>query len=41
VTYLEQMRFAIKALGAKPRGEIPKDIESGLLQAFRGWKNSR
>jgi anti-sigma factor RsiW len=40
VTYLDQMRFTIKALGAKPRGEIPKAIESNLLQAFRSWKNS-
>ena len=41
VTYLDQMRLAIKALGAKPRVEIPKAIESDLLQAFRRWKNSR
>ena len=41
VTYLEQMRFTIKALGAKPRGETPKAIESDLLQAFRTWKHSR
>jgi hypothetical protein len=34
------MRFTIKALGVKPRGEIPKAIESNLLQAFRNWKNS-
>ena len=39
--YLEQMRLTIKALGAKPRGEIPQAIESDLLQAFRRWKNSR
>ena len=41
VTYLEQMRFTIKALGVKPRGEIPKATESDLLQAFRSWKDSR
>ena len=41
VTYLDQMRLTIKALGAKPRVEIPQAIESDLLQAFRGWKNSR
>ena len=40
VTYLEQMRFTVKALGARPRGGIPKAIESSLLQAFRNWKNS-
>jgi hypothetical protein len=41
VTYLDQMRFTVKALGAKPRVEIPKAIESELLQAFRQWKASR
>jgi hypothetical protein len=41
VTYLEQMRFTIKALGGKPRGKIPKGIKSSLLQAFRTWKDSR
>jgi anti-sigma factor RsiW len=41
VTYLDQMRFTIKALGAKPRIEIPKAIEPDLLQAFRGWKSTR
>ena len=41
VTYLEQMRLTIKALGAKPRVEIPQAIESDLLQAFRRWKHSR
>src|SRR6266581_9019549 len=41
VTYLDQMRLTIKALGGKPRVEIPKAIESDLLLAFRRWKNSR
>ena len=41
VTYLDQMRATVKALGAKPRVEIPPAIESDLLQAFRRWKNSR
>ena len=41
VTYLDQMRLTIKALGAKPRVEIPKAIESDLLLTFRRWKNSR
>jgi len=41
VTYLDQMRLTIKALGAKPRVEIPQAIESDLLQAFRRWKNYR
>jgi anti-sigma factor RsiW len=39
VIYLEQMRFTIRALGARPRGGIPKAVESDLLQAFRSWKN--
>ena len=41
VTYLEQMRFTIKALGAKLSGKIPEAVESDLLQTFRSWKNSR
>jgi hypothetical protein len=41
VIYLDQMRYTLKALGAKPRIDIPKAIEHELLQAFRSWKNSR
>src|SRR5262245_34639166 len=41
VTYLHQMRTTIKALGAKPRVEIPQSIQSDLLQAFRDWKHAR
>jgi len=41
VTYLDQMRLTVKALGAKPRVEIPKAVESELLQTFRQWKASR
>ena len=41
VTYLDQMRLTVKALGAKPRVEIPKAVESELLHAFRQWKDSR
>jgi anti-sigma factor RsiW len=41
VTYLDQMRFTVKSLGAKPRVEIPKAVESELLQAFRQWKAPR
>ena len=40
VTYLDQMRLTIKSLGARPGIEIPKVIESELLQAFRRWKDS-
>jgi anti-sigma factor RsiW len=39
-TYLTQMRLTIQSLGTKPRVEIPPDLESGLLQAFRNWKLS-
>jgi anti-sigma factor RsiW len=38
VTYLEQMRATIKALGSKPGVEIPSAIESELLNTFRNWK---
>ena len=41
VTYLDQMRLTVKALGAKPRVEITKAVESELLQTFRQWKASR
>jgi hypothetical protein len=38
VTYLEQMRTTIKALGSKPAVEIPSAIEYELLNTFRNWK---
>ena len=41
VTYMDQMRLTVKALGARPRVEIPKDVESELLHAFHQWKDSR
>jgi len=41
VTYLDQMRLTVKALGARSRVEIPKAVESELLHAFRQWKDSR
>ena len=41
VTYLDQMRLTVIALGAKPRVEMPKAVERELLQAFRQWKDSR
>jgi anti-sigma factor RsiW len=39
-TYLYQMRLTMKALGSKPRVEIPPALESDLLKAFRNWKLS-
>ena len=41
VTYIDQMRATVKALGAHPRVEIPISLESPLLQAFRRWKNGK
>src|SRR5438034_7522950 len=41
VAYLDQMRITVKTLGSVPPLEIPESIKSGLLQAFRSWKNSR
>ena len=41
VTYLDQMRATLKTLSEKPSLEIPKAMESDLLQAFRNWKDSR
>src|SRR5262249_8081527 len=40
VTYLDQMRFTLKALGSQPQLEIPSAIQSDLLKAFRHWKDS-
>jgi hypothetical protein len=39
--YLDQIRTTIKALGSIPPIEIPKSIETNLLEAFRSWKQSR
>jgi anti-sigma factor RsiW len=39
VTYLDQMRVTIQAIGSKPTLKIPSGIESSLLEAFRHWKN--
>ena len=40
VTYLDQMRLTVKALGSQPHIEIPRSVESNLLNAFRSWKHS-
>jgi anti-sigma factor RsiW len=39
VTYIDQMRATMKALKVHPHVEIPKSVESDLLQAFRRWKD--
>jgi len=41
MAYLDQMRITVKTLGTVPPREIPESIKSGLLGAFRSWKNSR
>src|SRR5262249_396910 len=38
VAYLEQMRLTLQALSAKPLSDIPQEIQSDLLKAFRTWK---
>jgi anti-sigma factor RsiW len=40
VTYIDQMRLTLEALSAKAPVEIPEQIESDLLKAFRTWKQS-
>src|SRR5215475_10150531 len=39
VTYVDQMRVTIQAMGSKPPLKIPSSIEAPLLEAFRRWKN--
>ena len=39
VTYVDQMRTTIKALGSRPRVDIPSSMQPELLQAFRRWKH--
>jgi anti-sigma factor RsiW len=41
VNYIDQMRATTKALGARPRVEIPASMESELLETFRRWKQGR
>lgn len=36
--YISQMQFTIKALSLLPSPELPSEIESALLKAFRNWK---
>ena len=40
VTYIDQIRTLVVALGARPRVDIPMSMESDLLLGFRRWKHS-
>ena len=39
VTYLDQMRQTISALGELPPESIPPDRRAAILEAFRGWRD--
>src|SRR5262249_62422500 len=39
VTYLDQMRATIEAIGSKRPLDIPSSMQSSLLVAFRHWKS--
>jgi anti-sigma factor RsiW len=39
-TYLEQMRATIAATRRLDGGGLPPELESRLLEAFRGWRAS-
>jgi anti-sigma factor RsiW len=39
VTYIEQMRDTIEALGTVSEESISADTRRGLLEAFRGWRD--
>ncbi len=38
--YLDQMRETIAALGSLPPESISPEMERGLLDAFRDWRES-
>ena len=40
VTYLDQMRTTIELTGRLRTDDVPRDVEDGLLRAFRGWSAS-
>src|SRR3954454_11321547 len=40
ITYLDQMRMTIDALGHIPPESLSPDAESELLAAFRDWRHS-
>jgi len=39
VSYLDQMRLTIQAVGSKPALNMPAAMELAMLEAFRHWKN--
>jgi anti-sigma factor RsiW len=41
VTYLEQMRETLDALGKISEESVPLEVRDQLLQAFRGWAANR
>ena len=41
VTYLEEMRLTIDALGRIPPESLSPDAERELLEAFRSWRHAR
>jgi anti-sigma factor RsiW len=40
VTYLEQMRMTIDAVGRIPAESLSPETERELLEAFRNWRDS-
>ena len=41
VTYLEQMRATVDALGELSEESLSEEARDQLLQAFRGWATAR
>ncbi len=40
ITYIEQMQETVKQLGNMPSVEIPSNLESSIVDAFRAWKKA-
>jgi anti-sigma factor RsiW len=40
IHYLQQMQSTLKALAATPSPELPDEIQSALMTAFRNWKRT-
>ena len=38
LTYLEQMRLTVSAVGRVDSGDVPDQLRDRLLSAFRDWK---
>jgi anti-sigma factor RsiW len=41
ITYLEQMRATIEALGELQEESLDDQTRDGLVEAFRGWNEAR